>query len=173
MHKVIGLFLLGSIGLFAACGGGNATPQNPPPEGSASAAPSSSAAPSASTTAEAPTGKPWDAMSHAERLEQMKTVVLPKLQADFQAFNAKKYEKFSCTTCHGERIKQGNFTMPNPDLPKLSMADFKKYMDTKPEITKFMMSKVEPDTAAAINLKPFDPQTKTGFGCGGCHVVSQ
>ena len=36
-------------------------------------------------------------------------------------------------------------------------------MDTKPEMTKFMMSKVEPDTAAAINLKPYDPATKNGL----------
>jgi len=169
MRKVISLVM--SIGMAIACGGGESTPQNPPPQGSASAAASASAAPSSSAST-APTAKSWDQMSHGERLETMKTVVLPKLSADFQAFDAKRFEKFSCTTCHGERIKQGNFTMPNPDLPKLSMADFKKYMDTKPEITKFMMSKVEPDTAAAIGEKPYDPQTKSGFGCAGCHVVN-
>ncbi len=169
MRKVIGVVVMSSIGFFAACGGGETTPQNPQPQGSASAAESGSAAPSASAQTSAPSGKPWDQMSHAERLDQMKTVVLPKLQGDFQAFDAKKYEKFSCTTCHGERIKSGNFTMPNPDLPKIGAAEFKKFMDTKPEMTKFMMSKVEPDTAAAINLKPYDPATKTGFGCGGCH----
>ncbi len=102
----------------------------------------------------------------------MKTVILPKMQAEFQAFDAKKFDKFSCTTCHGERLKQGNFAMPNPDLPKLSFTDgFKKHMTAKPDMTKFMMSKVEPDMAGLLGLKPYDPATKQGFGCMGCHVV--
>jgi hypothetical protein len=25
--------------------------------------------------------------------------------------------------------------------------------------------------AEALGTQPFDPETKTGFGCGGCHVV--
>lgn len=176
MRKLIAVFVLSSMGVFAACGGGQSTTENPPPSGSGSATPSATTAPSASASTAAsttaPAAKSWDAMNHAERLETMKTVVLPKMQADFQGFDAKKYDKFSCTSCHGERIKQGNFTMPNPDLPHLSYTDgFKKHMTAKPEITKFMMQKVEIDMAAAIGEKPFDPQTKTGFGCMGCHVV--
>jgi hypothetical protein len=152
---------------LAACGGPSETPQNPQPNGSASA--SASAAPSASA---ATTAKSWDSMSHDERLAVMKTVVLPKMTSDFQTLNAKKYEKFECTTCHGERLKKGDFKMPNPDLPHLSSADhFKKHMEKTPEITKFMMEKVVPDMAAAVGEKPFDPQTKTGFGCAECHIV--
>jgi len=120
----------------------------------------------------AETKKSWDALSHGERLELMKKVVAPRLGADFQAFDAKKYEKFSCVTCHGERIKQGDAKMPNPDLPHLSYTDkFKKHMTEKPAITKFMMEKVETEMADALGEKPFDPATKTGFGCGNCHIV--
>ena len=173
MRKLVPLFVVVSFGFFAACGGASTSPQNPTPSatGSASAAPSETA--SAAPSASASTGSiNWEAMSHAQRLDVMKTVVLPKMQADFQGFDAKKYEKFGCTTCHGERLKQGNFAMPNPDLPHLSFTDgFKKHMSNKPEITKFMMAKVEIDMAASLGMKPFDMQTKTGFGCSGCHIV--
>ena len=41
----------------------------------------------------------------------------------------------------------------------------------KPEIVKFMSEKVVPDMANALGEKPFDPATKQGFGCAGCHEV--
>src|SRR5512142_1973006 len=136
---------------LAACGGPSTTPQTAPP--GASAAPSATAA--------AP--KAWDDMSHGERLELMKKVVAPKLGADFQAFDAKRYANFSCVTCHSERIKQGDAKMPNPDLPHLSYTDnFKKLMTEKPAITKFMQEKVVPDMIDALHEKPYDPKTKEG-----------
>jgi hypothetical protein len=172
----LSLLFVASIGFFAACGG-PATPADNGTAGSgsasASAAPSASAEASASASASTtPAAKSWDAMSHAERLELMKTVIVPKMAADFQGFDAKKYEKFGCGNCHGARIKDGNFAMPNPELPHLSFTDgFKKHMTAKPEITKFMMQKVEIDMAAALGLQPFDMKTKQGFGCSGCHIV--
>ena len=66
----------------------------------------------------------------------------------------------------------GKFKMPNPKLPKLSFTDgFKKHMDKKPEITKFMMEKVVPEMATLLGTQPYDPKTQKGFGCAGCHVV--
>lgn len=132
--------------------------------------PSTSATTAPSATTAAP--KSWDEMSHGERLDVMKKVVAPKLGADFKEFDSKRYENFSCVTCHGERIKNGDAKMPNPDLPHLSYTDgFKKHMTEKPAVTKFMQEKVVPDMAAAVGEKPYDPQTKQGFGCGECHVV--
>lgn len=160
------------FGVFVGCGGGggnqNGT-QTPTASASATEAPSASAAPTASA---APSASTWDAMDHAQRLQTMKTVVLPKMSADFKEFDAKKYDHFGCTTCHGERLKKGDFKMPNPGLPHLSYTDgFKKHRDAKPAITKFMMDKVEPDMAACVGEKPFDPKTNSGFGCAECHVV--
>ncbi len=127
---------------------------------------------STAPTATAAAAKPWDELSHGERLELMKKVVAPKLGADFKAFDAKRYENFSCVTCHGERIKNGDAKMPNPDLPHLSYTDnFKKHMTEKPAVTKFMQEKVVPDMIEALHEKPYDPQTKEGFGCGECHIV--
>ena len=159
------------LGVFAGCGGGggNQPPtQTPTASASATETASASSAPSASA---APAS--WDQMNHAQRLETMKTVVLPKMGADFKEFDAKKYDHFGCTTCHGERIKQGNAKMPNPDLPHLSYTDgFKKERDKHPAITKFMMEKVEPDMAACIGEKPYDAKTNSGFSCGNCHIVA-
>ena len=154
-----------ALASFAGCGGGGGAQQ---PTTAPSAGTSASSAPSA---AAAPTT--WDDMSHAQRLNTMKTVVVPKLGADFKAFDAKKYDNFGCVTCHGERIKQGDAKMPNPDLPHLNYTDnFKKQREKKGAMVDFMMQKVEPDMAAAIGEKPFDMQTKTGFGCGNCHIVT-
>jgi hypothetical protein len=164
------VLLLGSVamfgavlGTFTACGGGGGAQTTETPTGSAS---------SASREEAAPPGTKWDDMSHGQRLYVMKHVVVPKMGADFKAFDAAKYDNFGCTTCHGKRIKQGHFKMPNPGLPHLSYTDnFKKHRDDKPAITKFMMDKVEPDMASCVGEKPFDPATKTGFGCGECHIV--
>ena len=156
-----------ALGVFGGCGGGGAS--QPPTETPASSG-SAPAASSASSAAAAPTT--WDAMDHAQRLATMKTVVLPKMGADFKAFDAKKYDHFSCTTCHGEKIKNGDAKMPNPDLPHLSFTDgFKKHKEKTPEMLKFMMEKVEPDMASCVGEKPYDPQTKQGFGCAECHVM--
>jgi hypothetical protein len=167
------LVLLGStaivglvLGIFAGCGGGGGA-QQPSETPTSSASGASSAAP-----APPPSGMAWDDMNHGQRLYVMKHVVVPKMGADFKAFDAKKFDDFGCKTCHGKRAKEGRFKMPNPDLPHLSYTDnFKKHRDEKPEITKFMMDKVEPDMAACVGEKPFDPKTKTGFGCAECHIV--
>jgi hypothetical protein len=36
-----------------------------------------------------------------------------------------------------------------------------------------MAEKVVPEMAAALGMPPFNPATKTGFGCMGCHGVEK
>ncbi|HEY3873845.1 MAG TPA: hypothetical protein VGM92_00075 [Candidatus Kapabacteria bacterium] len=117
----------------------------------------------------------WEAMSKPERKEYMKTVVMPKMKTIFQTFDAKHFAEFRCTTCHGAGARTGEFKMPNPDLPKLpsTMDGFKKLSQDKPKWMEFMGKTVKPEMADLLGLKPFDPKTGKGFGCGNCHTTEK
>lgn len=157
----------------AACGGGQPEPVTPPtPSASASesaAAPttSASAAPSASVAVE-PTGPVWkDDMSNDAKVAYMKANVAPRMSKVFKDHDAKRYAAFGCKTCHGPDGKE-----PKNFLPKLTMkgGNLTAFAE-KPEIAKFMHEAVVPEMAAALGQKPYDPATKTGFGCSGCHAI--
>jgi hypothetical protein len=147
----------------------------PPPAPSAAPAPAAETPPPAAPEAAAPPAAPtidWAGMSRDQKLEHMKTIVMPKSKELFAAFDAKEFGNMKCPTCHGDGAKNQTFKMPNPKLPKLSYTDhFKKHMDKKPEETKFMMEKVVPEVAAMLGMQPFDPKTQKGFGCANCHIV--
>ncbi len=138
-----------------------------------SAAPATAASSSAAAAPAAPAAIDWHAMTHEQRLEHMKTVVMPRMRTLFTEFDAQSYAKMKCPTCHGDgALPGGNFKMPNPKLPKLSYSDgFKKHLEQKPEITRFMMERVVPEMAALLGEQPYDPATQKGFGCGECHEM--
>ena len=167
------LAAVASLVAAAACGGGQAEPVTPTtPSASASesaAAPtaSASAAPSASATT-AETGPVWKAdMTKDQQVAYMKANVAPRMSKVFKEHDAKKYGEFSCKTCHGPNGKE-----PKEFLPKLTMkgGELTAFKD-KPDMAKWMHESVVPEMAAALGQKPFDPATKTGFGCTGCHAV--
>jgi hypothetical protein len=187
------LFLAPAIAV-AACGGGQAEPTQPSnPSGSSSApsasAPAESAAPSASQAAPAasatpaasasaaPAGPPgpgdWAKWSHDQKLAYMKSDVMPKMAKTFHDYDAKKYDEPKCVLCHGAGVKDGSFTMPNPDLPKLDLtpAGFAKMQKKKPKVVEFMIKDVEHGVAGLLGEDPYDPKTGKGFGCAGCHTV--
>ncbi len=114
----------------------------------------------------------WKDMNHDQRMEFMKSTVLPKMKSEFAAYDATRFGSITCVTCHGDSVKDGSFKMPNPKLPKVpsDQAGFKKLGDDKPEAMKFMMSKVVPDMASMLGEQPFDPATGKGFGCHECHT---
>jgi hypothetical protein len=116
----------------------------------------------------------WENMTLEQRKKLMKTKVLPELKEAFQAFDAKKYKKFTCVTCHGDGATDGKFKMPNAKLPKLpaptDRAAFTALQQKKPEVVKFMGTVVTKKVAEIIGLPEWSPQTPKGFGCYACHT---
>ena len=145
--------------LAIACGGSQPAAETPP--GSAPA------------PAEAGTPAAFADMNRDQRMMFMKETVTPKMTEVFQKFDPKKYAEVNCATCHGKGAKDGSFTMPNPDLPKLPATPeaFKPYAEKHPEMTKFMMEIVTPTMRDLLKEEPFDPATHKGFGCGECHTT--
>jgi len=155
--------LLAATSLFA-CGGSQPAAETP-------------AGPGATPSAEAPAAEVpggaelvWkDDMSTKDKAEFMKQKVLPAMTKTFQEYDGKKYEKFSCKTCHGKDMKP----KPVDALPELHMKAGKlAEADTNPDMVKFMHEKVAPQMADIFGKKPYDPATNQGFGCGGCHKMN-
>ncbi len=184
------LFVAIACGIGFACGGGQPEPAAPTTTPSATAselpAPVASSAAAAASAAEsgapvasiAPSAvapeKAWKDKTHDEKLAVMKEVVMPKMKAVFQEYDAKEFKDFSCVTCHGPDAKKGNFEMPNPKLPKLNFKDgFAKHKKKTPKMLTFMMEKVTPEMVTALKVDHFDPKTNSGFGCGGCHTFEK
>jgi hypothetical protein len=183
--SLLGIAILGSA-LGAACSSAPKPKPAPPPtaEAAPTAMPEATGAQTSAPTAEPPasgaastqpTAPPakveWAAMSRDQKLELMKTAVMPKTTADFQAFDAKRYATVNCATCHGAGAKDGKFAMPNAGLPKLSTdGKFAAEMKKNAKVVTFMMEKVVPDTASALGVAAYDPATKKGFGCFSCHA---
>lgn len=175
-----------AVGIAAACGGTKPTPQpvdtapvetaapvettapttEPPPATTSTPAPTATTAP---TAPPAPVG--WKEMKFDQRMELMKTKVMPLATTLFQGYDAKKFKDVTCATCHGDGAKAGNFKMPNPKLPKLDPKDnFKKHAKNQ-KMLDFMMQKVTPEIGNAIGL-PMSPDPTQGFGCGSCHIMT-
>jgi cytochrome c553 len=116
----------------------------------------------------------WEHASVAEKKKYMKTVVLPTMKKEFIGFDAKKYSKMNCATCHGDGVDDGKFKMPNPKLPKLpkptAQSDFVELQKKKPEAVKFMGTVVKPKMAELLGLPQWSPDHKNGFGCYHCHT---
>src|SRR5579864_3083792 len=115
--------------------------------------------------------KPWKDQTHDERMVTMKKLVYPTMKDEFIRFDPKDFSDMTCATCHGPGARDKTFKMPNPKLPKLPTTDagFEKLKKEHSEIVQFMMNTVVPKMAAFLGERPYDPQTREGFGCFRCH----
>lgn len=169
---------------LSACGGAPSEPATPPTPPAETAAPAAPVVPSGADAAKpseptpagetapaadaAPAHPAWqEGMTKDAQIAFMKKYVLPEMEPVFKSYNAKRYAKFDCKTCHGPLFKE-----PDEFLPKLTLKDgqLTAFKD-KPEIAKFMAEEVVPHMAKAMGLKPYDPATHQGFGCAGCHKI--
>lgn len=119
----------------------------------------------------------WKKMSHDDKKDFMKTVVMPRMRKEFRAFDSVRFEKIMCKTCHGDGVANESYKMPNAKLPKLpnSAEGWKKLSSTKDSvIMKFMANTIKPKMAELLGLTPFDPQSNPkGFGCHNCHTLKE
>ena len=190
------LFATTSVAVaLSACGGAQQAATNPTASATTSAAPTSTdtgTAPATTdtgtatppTTSSAPTStgstaaaggppKPWDSMSHDEKMDYMKNTVFPAMKTEFQAFSSTDFATFTCKTCHGSGAKDGTFKMPNADLPKLDVkGGLAKDKAAHPAAFDFMMQKVKPDMAKLMGETEWSPSNPNGFGCAECHTAA-
>ena len=118
---------------------------------------------------------PWAEMNKEQRIDYMKSTVLPRMKQAFTNFSPDRYGKMNCVTCHGDSAADGSFKMPNPKLPKLPATPdgFKQLAADKPAAMEFMKNEVKPRVASMLGVPEFNPETKTGFGCMECHTTAQ
>ena len=182
LRVLVGSLLLSTAALVAC--GGSQPAANPPAASTGDAgAPEEHAADSGAPGASSGTGAAdaaapvvssteapkFDDLPKDKKVEVMATKVVPNVGKLFKEHDGKKYDKFGCVSCHGPQKKDD----PHKVLPKLTFSNggFEKLSKQKPEMMKFMGEKVVPTMASALGEKPFDPATKQGFGCGGCHAI--
>jgi hypothetical protein len=153
--------------LPVACGGSQTNPATP----GGATAPEGDAASPGDAPAVATAGARFEDMNHRERIDLMKTVVVPKMKPIFQGLDAEHFAQFTCATCHGAGAERGEFDMPNADLPPLpAKGAFQELEQEKPDVIKVMKEQVVPEMASALGMQPFDPSTGEGFGCYDCHT---
>lgn len=159
--------VLGAGVALAACGGAQSEPASPQPAPTGTVTPDGTAAPPPADAPQAAPEKWSDDLTKEQKAAFMKAKVVPTMSKVFQDFDDKEFAGFGCKTCHGPDWKS-----PKDYLPKLHMKDgqIEEFKD-EPEEAKFMAEKVVPAMAGVFGMQPFDPATKQGFGCMGCHTV--
>jgi cytochrome c553 len=138
------------------------------------------AAVAADAAAPAPASAPaakkieWDKMSVADKRKYMKATVLPTMKKLFVEVDAKRYKAMNCATCHGKKAEAVKFKMPSAELPKLpaptDQPGFMALQEKKPDVVKFMGTKVKPTMASLLGKEEWAPNKPDGFGCYACHT---
>jgi hypothetical protein len=128
-----------------------------------------------------PVGPPevaWKKMTYDQKRAYMKAAVVPTMKPIFQAFDAKKFKKVDCVTCHGEDGPDRKYKMPSNDIHPLpgSKEAFEaklKVEPTWPKWTEFMAQKVEPAMGKLLDVPVFDPKkpVEGAFSCNACHKL--
>jgi hypothetical protein len=159
------LVLLSVVAISAACA------SSPHSEG-ASKLPQLPPAPSIPLPAGAPGPGEWATWSHEQKLAYMKSGFIEAERAIFATWEPVRFKELTCRNCHGPGVVDGNFRLPNPDLPHLypGADGFKELAAHEPEVLAFMQKRLVPETARLLGVPAFDFEAHTGFSCYQCHV---
>ncbi|MGH1347366.1 MAG: hypothetical protein ACRBN8_37740 [Nannocystales bacterium] len=145
----------------------DATPATP---ATPDAADAGAATPAEDDTEPGAPGVKWADKSFKQRQEYMGITFLKAQKKTFKAHDEAQFSGFKCQTCHGDDMKETNFAMPTDSLFPLDAKDpVGAAMEYDEAITKFMVEKVVPESAALLDMEPYNPETGKGFGCFGCH----
>ncbi|MBN2718338.1 MAG: hypothetical protein JXX14_21015 [Deltaproteobacteria bacterium] len=109
-------------------------------------------------------------LAFGERKVFMSDVVMPEMKPLF----IEKHPAFSCASCHGDDMATVNYEMPNTLEPlNPSAMPFESEDENIRAAAVFMKETVVPKMAGLLNEAPYNPQTKSGFGCFDCHATVQ
>lgn len=114
---------------------------------------------------------PWARMTAQQKGRYMGESVMPAMTALLQAYDPAHFAQVTCATCHGANAREVHFHMPNtlPALPAFGTPAAQQRMAAERRMYEFMGTRVRPAMSQLLGLPPFDPQTRQGFGCFGCH----
>lgn len=96
-------------------------------------------------------------LDHEQRIELMKTHVVPVLTPVFQRHDRQKFQTVDCKTCHAE----GDWKMPNRELAVLVLEDLSAH---EPADVEWMKTEVVPAMRKVLR----DPTLR----CNRCHPVA-
>ncbi len=115
---------------------------------------------------------PWATWTHEQKLQYMKTTVMPAARQMFARWMPVRFAKMDCETCHGAGARDGTYKMPNPDLPRLvgGKGGFEEMAEREHDTLKFMQGTLGPEMAKLLGYQPFDFRAHTGFSCYQCHL---
>jgi len=120
----------------------------------------------------------WKDMTFDQKRAYMKTAVVPTMKPIFQAFDAKKFKKVTCETCHGKDGPDRKFKMPSNDIHPLPNTPeaFQAMMAKSPDWarwTDFMVKSVEPTMGKLLGVAIYNPEKpdENAFACKNCHKL--
>ncbi|MEO8177761.1 MAG: hypothetical protein ABI895_02905 [Deltaproteobacteria bacterium] len=114
----------------------------------------------------------WKDKTREQRMDWMGLQVFPKMKGVFTEFDADRFSGFACQTCHGDDMEMVDFKMPTKKLYGLPRKDvLKSAREYDAKVTDFMLGTVMPKMAELLDMQPYDSETKSGFGCFGCHPM--
>ena len=115
-------------------------------------------------------GTTWAAKNNEQRFGFMAAKVHPAMIQVFSEYDS-ELANFQCSNCHGTRMEQIDYAMPNLGLYSLPPdRPYDDAIDYDSQIAVFMMTKVTPKLQELLNQGEGPP---TKVSCFSCHPVSE